>query len=486
MDRARVAEQIAALRSRILGPAQRRGERLTVEELLALRSYRSSLLQRQGDAMPPERVARMRLRREPAPGDDVQQDPSVLLDELRETLEELDTIQQQLKRRNQELAAANQAAEAERRRYRDLFESAPDGYLVTDDRGIIVEANRAATTLLRTPDLAGRPLAGFLAPEASAEFAERLVELRRSGQLDWEARVQPPDGPPFEAAFTATGVVPARGDPGTIRWLLHDTTERKEAERRIRRLNRELERRVADLWALNRELESFSYMVSHDLRSPLRAIEGFSTILAEEHGDRLDDEARQLLDVIRANTRRMGTLIDDLLAFSRLGRQGMSVAEVDMTALAREAFEELTTARERRRVTFVLPPLPPARADRAMMRQVFLNLLSNALKFSDPVAEPRIELSGAEREGELVYGVRDNGVGFDMRYADRLFGVFQRLHPADQFEGTGVGLAIVHRIVQRHGGRLWAEGKVGAGAGFHFTLPASGPGDAPPSREGLE
>lgn len=250
--------------------------------------------------------------------------------------------------------------------------------------------------------------------------------------------------------------------------------ERRQAEE-DRRVRAELERRVAErtvqLEAANQELESFSYSVSHDLRTPLRAIDGFSRILGEDYNERLDGEGRRLLRVIRDNSRQMGQLIDDLLAFSRLGRKPLAVTEIDMTALAQRVFEELQAGSGGRATALRLSPLPAATGDPTLIRQAWVNLLSNAIKFSGQRADPVIEVSGNEDGHSRVYCVRDNGAGFDMQYYDKLFRVFQRLHSADQFPGTGVGLAIVQRVIARHGGRVWAEGKVGEGAAFYFALP---------------
>jgi PAS domain S-box-containing protein len=254
--------------------------------------------------------------------------------------------------------------------------------------------------------------------------------------------------------------------------ISRDITELKQAEDKIIELNRDLESKVVErteqLEAANKELESFSYSVSHDLRSPLRAIDGFSHILQEDYTDKLDDEGKRLLGVVRDNTQKMGRLIDDILAFSRTGRGGLSFAEIDMEGMAHAVVGELLSDTGG---LVEIEHIPPARGDRAMMHQVFVNLLSNAIKFSHLKEHAMIKVGASVEDEETIYFVRDNGAGFDMHYAEKLFGVFQRLHAVSEFEGTGIGLAIVKRIVTRHGGRVWAEGKVNEGATFYFALP---------------
>src|SRR5262249_38120861 len=233
----------------------------------------------------------------------------------------------------------------------------------------------------------------------------------------------------------------------------------------------ELEQRVAERTA---ELEAFSYSVSHDLRTPLLTIDGFSRMLLEDYSDQLDAEGQRLLKTICSNSQNMGRLIDDLLAFSRLGRQEMRPAEIKMSELAAAVCAELTATAPDRKLQFNLQPLPPAHGDQSMIRQVFVNLLSNAVKFTAPKEVAVIERGAAGEENQNVYCVKENGVGFEMKYADKLFGVFERLHSDDEFAGTGVGLAFVQRILSRHGGRVWAEGKVGEGATVYFMLPRKG------------
>jgi PAS domain S-box-containing protein len=242
----------------------------------------------------------------------------------------------------------------------------------------------------------------------------------------------------------------------------------------IQRLNAELEQRVRDRTAqlemMVKELEAFTYSISDDMRGPLRAIDGFSRVLMEEYPDKVDAEGKRLLNVIRSNARSMSELIDGLLAFSRLGRQPLDQTDINMEEVAKSAFDEVQAANKERRVLIELQALPAAFGDRNLIRQVFYNLISNAFKFTRPKPNPSIEIGFQEGGNQYTYYVRDNGIGFDMQYSPKLFGVFQRLHSVDDFEGAGVGLALVQRIVLRHGGRVWAEGKVGQGATFYFSL----------------
>jgi len=248
--------------------------------------------------------------------------------------------------------------------------------------------------------------------------------------------------------------------------------ERRTAiEEELRQMNATLEQRSAKLETAIQELDWFSYSVSHDLRSPLRAIDGFSLILLEDYAETLDDEGKRLLKVVRDNTARMGQLIEDILKFSRTGRTELTFSEINMEQMAREVFADLQPSPDDSPLQLEIEALPPAQGDSAMMRQVFVNLLSNALKFSRSKETPCIKVGGSLQNGEAVYYVKDNGVGFDMQYADKLFGLFQRLHGVAEFEGTGIGLAIVKRIITRHGGRVWAEAKVNEGATFYFALP---------------
>lgn len=277
--------------------------------------------------------------------------------------------------------------------------------------------------------------------------------------------------------------VPVLVDGKVREWMgaIRDIEDRHALEQNLRTLNAELEQRVAERTArleeVNRDLEGFSYSVSHDLRAPVRAIGGFCALLEKDHGTNFDEEGRRKLGVIRSEAERMGALIDDLLAFSRLGRKSLELSELDMNEIAQNVFRRLSNGHgsagdcDGHGAELRLSALPKAFGDRSLLEQVWVNLLSNAIKFSARSDRPVIEVGAINEESEHVYFVRDNGIGYDPRHADKLFGVFQRLHHSDEFPGTGVGLALVHRIITRHGGRIWADARPGEGATFHFTLP---------------
>jgi signal transduction histidine kinase len=273
------------------------------------------------------------------------------------------------------------------------------------------------------------------------------------------------------------------GEPQRVAGVAVDVTERRLAELEGRRLNQELEQRVAErtaqLEGVNRELEAFSYSVSHDLRAPLRHIDGFITLLQKRSAGALDEQSRHYMETIASSARRMGALIDDLLSFSRMGRVEMSRTRVALEAVVREVLAELEPETHGRVIEWVVAPLPEVVGDRAMLRTAVFNLVANALKFTRTRARARIEIgcrAGSPSEAsETVFFVKDNGVGFEMKYAQKLFGVFQRLHSREEFEGTGIGLANVRRVVARHEGRVWAEGVPGEGATFWVALPAAAP-----------
>jgi light-regulated signal transduction histidine kinase (bacteriophytochrome) len=248
----------------------------------------------------------------------------------------------------------------------------------------------------------------------------------------------------------------------------------KETEDELRKQRDYLDGLVKELDAANKELEGFSYSVSHDLRAPLRAIDGYSRKLAVEYGDKLDSEAGRIIGVIRSNTKRMGVLIDDLLSFSRVQKAGLNISEIEMAKVITEVWDEMQAANKDRQLELKITKILPANGDPSLIRQVLVNLLSNAVKYTKNKIPGIIEISSYSNSGNIVYCLKDNGIGFNMKYYDKLFGVFQRLHSSEEYDGTGIGLAIVQRIVKRHGGNVWAEGEVDKGATFYFTLPTKG------------
>ena len=309
-------------------------------------------------------------------------------------------------------------------------------------------------------EIIGEHFSIFYPPEDVAQGKPRweLEAAEREGRHEDEGWRVRKDGTRFWANVM---ISPMRGPDGALMGyakVTRDLTQRRRAEQALAQTNQELER--------------FSYSVSHDLRAPLRAINGYAQALWEDHAGKLDAEGKRLLAVIRDSAKLGGQLIDGLLNFSRVGRQALARARVDLTALAESVVAQLRQTQVSVAVEVVISPLPPASGDAALLRHVLGNLIDNAFKFSAKRAHPRIEIGAEQNGSEVVYYVKDNGVGFDMQYAAKLFGVFQRLHHPDEFEGTGVGLALAQRIVQRHGGRIWAEGKVDEGATFFFTLPA--------------
>lgn len=380
-----------------------------------------------------------------------------------------------------DLAAAEQALLASERRFREVLENVRLIAVELDLDGRVTFCNDCLLQLTgwtRDEVLGQNWFERFLPPDEQAAARTWHAENLQGAAhlLHHEDRIQTRPGEVRNIRWHNTAQRDSQGRiTGTVS-LGEDVTERKQAEAEIVRLNASLEQRVrqrtAQLEAANQELEAFSYSVSHDLRAPLRAIDGYARMLHDDLQDRLDDEGRRKLQIVCSEARRMGQLIDDLLRFSRLSRQSFEATETDMNALVREVYDRLRASSPSRVVDFRLSSLPAVAGAPSLLRQVWHNLIDNALKYTRTRAQALIEVCGADAGQEIIYSIRDNGVGFDMKYADKLFGVFQRLHSQAEFEGNGVGLALVQRIVRRHGGRIWAEAEPDRGATFHFALPA--------------
>lgn len=346
----------------------------------------------------------------------------------------------------------------------------------------VIDTNQAAVTLLaaqRKEELL-QGLVNTLTPEALDTFRRQLVCLW-NGQTELvdETIVKTFSGAPRHVTLYFSVCPGYETTLSKVLVSLADISERKQAEEDVRRINQELENRVAvrtsELLTANKELEAFSYSVSHDLRTPLRHMDGYLTLLKEHAAPTLDEESQLHIATIAKATQRMSALIDDLLAFSRMGRQEMKRTAVDLGAIVVDVIGEMAPEVEGRDIDWHIADLPVVTGDRAMLHVVLDNLISNALKYSGKRARARIEIGTLAGDGtETIVFVRDNGAGFDMQYRDKLFGVFQRLHRTDEFQGTGIGLANVFRIISRHGGRTWAEGKLDEGATFYFSLPNVG------------
>jgi PAS domain S-box-containing protein len=364
-------------------------------------------------------------------------------------------------------------------RFRLLVERVQDyAILMLDRDGRITTWNLGAERLkgYKAEEILGQHFSVFYTPEANQKNhpqheLELAVQQGSYAEEGWRVRK---DGTRFWANVLITALHGADGVLRGFGKVTRDMTERKRAEDEILKMSAELEQRVRDrtaaLDALNKELESFSYSVSHDLRAPLRGIDGFSKILLQKYGASLDEQGRHYLDRIRSGTQRMGQLIDDLLRLSRVTRAEIKRSPLDLGALARDISEELKKSDPNRDVEFVIAEPARTVGDPHLLRVALENILGNAWKFTSKKDRSRIELGAVSRDGQQVFYVRDDGAGFEMEYADKLFAPFQRLHDATEFEGTGIGLATAQRIFTRHGGRLWAEGKPNEGATFWFTL----------------
>ncbi|MDQ3109180.1 MAG: ATP-binding protein [Bacteroidota bacterium] len=359
-------------------------------------------------------------------------------------------------------------------RFRAIFENSADHIYLLDKNGTIEMINHTVKEI-RKEDIVGKNIFDLQAGPnlAILQNAVRTV-FEEKIPARYETQLTIASAKKFYSS-TASPIFNKDGSVQSAVIITRDVTEKKEAEEAIHNINATLElkvqERTEELKSINKELESFSYSVSHDLRGPLRAISGFTQILAEEIPENVNEDAKDAMQEIIANTARMGRLIDDLLAFSRLGKQHVSKVTVDMNELVNAVIADFKKSGVGEKVTFHVSPLGKAQGDYGMLKQVMINLVSNAIKYSSKKAASEIEIGFSGDNSQAVYYVKDNGAGFNMAYYDKLFGVFQRLHGADEFEGNGVGLAIVQRIITKHSGKVWAESKENEGATFNFSLP---------------
>lgn len=366
---------------------------------------------------------------------------------------------------------AERALRESEEKYRKLVEASTDAIFLETLPGKILDCNRAACSIFgySKDELLDLEVADLVPEEIRQALPQVIDEVRHTGGMFIRAANLRKGGEPFPCEVS-TQLVTVGGEPRVIAFV-RDISDREQREAEIRALAAELGKRNEELGATNLELESFCYSVSHDLRTPLLMVDGFSKLLVEEHAALLPPEAARLLELVRQNVQRMGNLIDDLLAFSRCSFHPMSQRPVDLQSLAREVFRELVVSEPGRQIELQVADLPPAHGDASLLKQVLVNLVGNALKFTRTREVASIEIGITSHQGTATYFVRDNGIGFDMRHARELFGVFKRFHRSDLYEGTGVGLTIAQRIVQRHGGHLWAEAEPDRGATFYFSLP---------------
>jgi PAS domain S-box-containing protein len=388
------------------------------------------------------------------------------------------TVYRKLRREVQRRLQAQRQAQSYSDEIEDLYNNAPCGYHSVDetDKKIIKINDTELKWLGYTREqVVGRMThADILAPESAERYVRELLPQfllkREINGIDLNYRRA--DGSEFTALVNATAIVNAETGRLVSRIVIYDISERTRAQEEIEALNADLKRQAQHLYSVNRELESFSYSVSHDLRAPLRAISGYAMILEEDYAEALDDKGREQLQVIRRNVRKMDELISDLLRLAKSTTGELMLERFSMEDIVTQVIAGLQ--RENPLVIFEAPPMGSVVANRGLITQVWENLLSNAVKFSSKNDQPLVRVTVEQGEEETVYGVHDNGVGFDMRYVHKLFGTFQRLHRQEEYAGTGIGLALVRRIVIRHTGRVWAESKPKEGASFYFSLPAKG------------
>jgi PAS domain S-box-containing protein len=388
-------------------------------------------------------------------------------------LHELRVHQIELEMQNEELRRTQQELQASREKYFDLYDMAPAGYVSINEKGIIFEANLSIATLLgkERSHLVGRPLPRFIHKEDQDIYylchkqliATRVPQMR-------ELRMERRGGAPFWVRLDIVATQSIDNSKGLCAIII-DISQRKRSDDDLEDLNRRLKQHVVRLELANEEMETFSFSVSHDLKAPLRHMRGFMELLEKRMEGQLDEKGRHYAVMISDPAKKMEYLITDLLSLARLGRLELQKQEVNIGNLAKEIVDQLSEETFGRNITWKLGELPVVHGEDSLLKLVLFNLISNAVKFTRTRPRAEIEIGCRKDESEDVFFIKDNGVGFNMDHVDRLFGVFQRLHPEEEFEGTGIGLANVRRIIALHEGRTWAEGSVGQGATFYFTIP---------------
>lgn len=354
--------------------------------------------------------------------------------------------------------------QADEIKFRDLLNASPDAMVIVNDKGLIEMVNLQTENLFgyTRQELVGKPVEVLMEFEVRQMHQQHRLNYARAPKVrsmgvGLELKALKKNGVPFPVEISLSPM--ESKSKVLVSASIRDITHRKTLENELKRSNA--------------EVEAFTYSVSHDLRAPLRGIIGFTTILEEDYASKLDDEAKRIASVIKTNALKMGRLIDDLLNFSRMGRQDIIKTRINMQRMVTEITEELAPRRQYPAINWQIGQLSPIEGDIALLRQVWINLVSNAVKYSARHPSPEITISSYPENGQVVYFIRDNGVGFDPAYKDKLFKVFQRLHSAEEFEGSGVGLALVEKIIAKHGGTIWATGEPGKGSSFYFSLPAA-------------
>ena len=375
-----------------------------------------------------------------------------------------------------EIKTSTAALSENAQRYSSLFEYNPEAVFSLDLDGNFTSANAKTAEKTGCPaeTLIGRSFVPFIVPEYLELTMENFEKARRGEKTDYDIAIVDINGKQSHINVVNMPII-INGQLTGIYGIAKDISDRKEYEHELKSLNESLEQKIemrtAELEQAIKEMEAFSYSVSHDLRAPLRIINGYTKLLHNEYLDKFDADGKEFMSAIIENTKYMGRLIDDLLNLSRLGREAINTTQVDMTALAHVVLHEMRMEDSTMMADIKIHNLKPCIGDQLLIRQVWNNLLSNAVKYSKKKEHPQIEIGSYEKGTSTVYYIKDNGAGFDMRFAAKLFGVFIRLHDRSEFDGTGVGLALVHRIVTKHGGKVWANGKVNEGAVFYFSLP---------------